>query len=959
MAGSAAAAAGAIGKFPLLGKVTSGLSSGMGMLFKMPGIAFKQVFGAFKSLQKRELAPVLAVAPTAATATSYIFSILWNILLILLLFFSPYAFKYIQRNYDRISKKIAARVKKVEDQWYEDHSDAGIRNTIIKWTVWPLWLLVDVFVFGILGGIAIALKFLVQHLFQVILLIILAVVFLTVEANYVPIVHSANTATIYAEEAAMQTQLILLKLQSFWNIIIVPLNEVTWVSVKTIIITLKYTTQDDSSVLGRRLTSDDDNNVIIDAVTTAVFSLTQIQYALDKAKLFIFELIMIILSPIINIVLQIFVSLAAKAICIMADPICAIIEVIAELFYLIVNGVLKLISIFGVSFSVDRSAFFYCKPTDFRSPNLARGCGGGIFASDPIGAWYSQLESDASSSRRLLSCTQEYDFFVERLDGKTIHKGKQKCPYTIRASDKTLNAIQMHSFGIHSGCYHLCTDNILYEVCHQDEHKIEKIGTCNDRGGVQQVNATKAIEHGRVLIENDGDMSMVDFLNMLKKTPRHFTVGNVDCDMDYPDMTFYGIASKVFCLGGYFGKKVDFSNKFKKESFTFGQQGRRLGEDDASNKAITGKFEEFQKDLIKLQHSLRMYQSFDGGVSVRRRLEKTMSVIDRRTVDLNETRAHIANLLEPIEPRKRRSLREETFGTCSGEDDYPCPSSRGKFMCVKLEDREKCPQVDTNKEGVTYWEKFNSLLFSLGLVRFDLMGYLRDARDCYDRYDLYPETLPFRATMREMEAALGTENQIVFCPGMNRPLNFEKVDIDRKGINRIVSDLCDPETEPTVTSGEHANNGEYVCSCKWYYDITSDINSRVYSFETVQLFNMFMNALITLQLGFEVIIFNQVPFVNDCWVWFWTLDMMPDIDARFVHFFGNGALPGVTYSRRFACAGLKAGSLIMTIIFCLSVYILFISTGPLREVLSKHFAGIKNVLKRKIKEEKIDKQKKL
>lgn len=191
---------------------------------------------------------------------------------------------------------------------------------------------------------------------------------------------------------------------------------------------------------------------------------------------------MIILSPIFNIVLQIVVGIAAKAICIMADPICAIIEVIAELFFLIVNGVLKLIPFFNLS--VDRSAFFYCKPNDFRSNNLARSWGGGIFTLDPLGAWYSQLDSDAST---------------------------------------------------------------------------------------------------------------------------------------------------------------------------------------------------------------------------RRRLEKTMSMIDRKTVDLNQTNTHVANLLQPIEPRRRRSLVEETFGTCNGENDYPCPSSRGKFICVKLEDRDKCPKVDMNREGVTYW----------------------------------------------------------------------------------------------------------------------------------------------------------------------------------------------------------------------------------------------------------------
>lgn len=953
MAQAAVATGASSGGIPFVSKITSGISSGFGMITKFGSTAFSQFTSSVFKLKKQELGPVLAVAPAVTTATSYLWTILWNILLIVFLFVSPYALKYIQRNFKRISDKFTARVKRIEDQWYGDHSDSSIQTTITKWLIWPIWLGLDILV-AILQGVALVLEYLVKHLFQIIVLIILAVIFVTVEANYVSIFHSVNTVTIYGEEAAMQVQLILLKLQSFWNIIIVPLNEVTWVSVKTIIITLKYTTDSDMSVFGRRLTSDDDNNVIIEGVGNAVFSLTQIQYALDKVKLFVFELVMIILSPIFNIVLQIVVGIAAKAICIMADPICAIIEIIAELFYLIVNGVLKLIPFFNLS--VDRSAFFYCKPNDFRSNNLARSCGGGIFSLDPLGAWYSQLDSDASSSRRLLSCTQEYDFFVERLDGKTIHKGKQKCPYSIRASDKTLNAIQMHSFGIHDGCYDLCTDNILYEVCHEDEHKVTRAGTCDDRGGIQHVNKTVAVkQERRVLADLDNEIDMFDFIETLKKTPRHFTVGNINCDMSNADTSFYGVASKVFCLAGYIGTKVDLSSQLSKDSFNF-RNGRRLAEEH-DNKAKL-KIEEFQKDLIKLQHSLRLYQSFDGSVSTRRRLEKTMSMIDRKTVDLNQTNTHVANLLQPIEPRKRRSLVEETFGTCNGENDYPCPSSRGKFICVKLEERDKCPKVDTNREGVTYWEKFNAMLFDLGLVRFDLMGYLRDAKECYDRYDTYPETLPFRATVREMEAAVGTDNQIVFCPGMNRPLNFERVDIDRKGINRIVSDLCDPETEPTITSGENAGNGEYVCSCKWYYEINADVNSKVFSFETVQMHNMFMNSLITLQLGFEVIIFNQVPFVNDWWVWFWTLDAMPHIDHRFVHFFGHFGLPGVTYSRRFACAGLKAGSLIITIIFIMCVRILFVALGPMREILKKHFKGLKNVLKQKIKEEKSQKKKK-
>lgn len=950
------AAAGAASKsFLSLSTLTSGLWSSIGMISKLPGIALKQFNSAVFNLKNKEAAPVIAVAPAALSTTSYIFSVLWNIIIIFILFFSPFAFKFLQKKYKRFTERLATKVKNVEDQWYEDHSDSGISNKITKWVAWPFWVFVNVWI-AVMQGIVIASSFLVRNLFIVIVLIIFAIVFLTIEANYVPIFHSVNTATIYGEEAAMQIQLILLKLQSFWNIIIVPLNEVTWFSVKTIIITLKYTTQEDSSVLGRRLTSDDDNNIILDAISASVFSLVQIQYAMDKVKLFIFELTMIILSPIINIILQIFVGLAAKTICIIADPICAIIEVLAEVFFLITNGILKFISFFGIRLSVDRSAFFYCKPSDFKSPNLARSCGGGIFSLDPIGAWYSQLESDASSSRRLLSCTKEYDFFVERLDGKTIHKGKQKCPYAVRASDRNLNAIQMHSFGIHTGCYHLCTDNSLYEVCQEQEHNVTKIGMCDDSGGIQQVNITRR----RVLeVESEADITMTDFINMLKKTPKHFIVGNVECDMNNLDNTFYGMASKVFCLAGYFGKKIDFSKQFTRDSFDFGQKqqrGRRL---DDSNTDLKGKLESFQGDLIKLQHSLRIYKSFGKEVNTRRRLEKTLSTIDRQVVDLNRTRSHVAHLFEPIEPRKRRSLVEETFGTCNGEDDYPCPSSRGVFKCVKLEDRESCPKIDVNREGVTYWEKFNALLFSLGLVRFDLMSYMRDARDCYNRYDLYPETLPFRATMREMEAALGTENQIVFCPGMNRPINFEKVEIDRKGINRIVSDLCDPLTEPVITSGANANNGEYVCSCRWYYDITADINSRVFSFETVQIHNILANALITLQLGLEVIIFNQVPYVNDSWVWFWTLDMMPHIDEPFIHFFGNGALPGVTYSRRFACAGLKAGSLFMSIIFILSVYILIISTGPLREMIIKHFKGVLGVLKRRIKEERKMRKKKL
>jgi hypothetical protein len=901
---------------------------------------------AITNVHKSKFSPLTGVASYAGSAGSYVIGLAFFVFWCLIVYLFPFALSYFSKSWGNTARRWKKYAKQKEEDWYADHVEASY---LTKIALYPFWLLLDI-VSAVFIGVGKALIFLSTHLFQVVLLLILCVLGLVIEANYVSMFHAVNTTTIYGEEAVMQFQRLLEKLSSLWYIIIVPLNERWWYNFSILRITYRSIGNPDTAVLGRRLTTDDDNNGLLDTITDVVFGGVQIMYTVDKFQLLIFEIVMTIIGVIYQTVLSFLLSLAAKAVCAIAGvgspDFCTIREIIGELLYKVLQLIYLIVNaiFFGGIGSPPRTGI-ECGAGSFTSLGEGFGeqCGSpaGIFGFEPAGSFFSGLSSSASSQRRVLSCSHEYDFFVERLDGRVIHKGKQMCPYTQKAKDPLKNAQQMHSLGIHTDCFDLCTDNVLFEVCHSPngEHKVEKTGTCESKNknkneytsGIK--NETYDVIYRRRL---EGAKSMLNLVDELRKGPHQFTLGDLDCDLSFPDTTIYHTAAKMFCIGGRIASRFDVQAMFQKY-----HSGRNLQTDDDEDtkkslwspdviSGIRRSLVNLQLHLLEVQHTTRMYQSAPNGRS--RRLEDTFTRINNRDVDLNETRTHVERLLMPLEIRQRRSLVEETFGTCQGEDDYPCPGARGVFKCVKLEDRNTCPEIDLNQEGVSYFEKFNYYLFHLGLIRVDLMSYAKEFSDCYDIYDRNPSLLPFRSTKSAMDDAIAGD-KILYCPGMSVPLDFKAVEIDRKGINRIASNLCDPGQET-----------EYACSCRWYYDITTSLNSKVYSFESVQLRAIFVNTFISLQLIFQYALSHTLygGTVDTVWVWFWTLPAMPDWDGRFIHVFGDfGLPPEVTIGRRFACAGLKLGSVFTTFVFILAVYLTYIVAREVIRVIFKHVGVVK------------------
>ncbi len=364
----------------------------------------------------------------------------------------------------------------------------------------------------------------------------------------------------------------------------------------------------------------------------------------------------------------------------------------------------------------------------------------------------------------------------------------------------------------------------------------------------------------------------------------------------------------------------------------FRRPGRNL--EEGSITRIKEKIQVLYEYLKHTNRFLRVYHESDSEKPMARRLDDTVNLLHPRARSLFEdTKAKVEKIMEAIAPRQRRQLIEPTFGTCTGETDYPCPGIRGKFMCVKVEDRHTCPQVNLNEAGVSYMDRLHYYLHNIGQFKLDLYEVAREFDECWSEYEQNPSTLPFRATKAEVVAA---GDKIKYCLLMQQPIEFRFSAIDRKGINRISSMLCDVEEE-----------GEYACNCGWYHSIEIEVESKIWSFLSVQLYYIFLDFITTTQLLLDVLLFSHLPFMNDIWKWFWTLPSMPTTTSpQFVGFFGDYGLPNVTYERRFACAGAKSGSFLFVIMFIVTIYLMILVWRPTLRMLNREVMKLKKNTKK-------------
>jgi hypothetical protein len=741
-----------------------------------------------------------------------------------------------------------------------------------------------------------------------------------IEHNYVDMLDGVNTATVAAENLALQGGRMLNVSLDVWDAVAPYKNEEIRNMIESSTVLCTVFCPDDVRTGARRLADYTSNSKLkpyIRTLASVVRRMTFFTFVQNRFKLAILTIVLFCLKPFLtdpNVILDPLQIITSKLSCLLfggfrCGPL-EIINFVANAFVKWLNGWLPV----HITFNND----WACKAGELEGIS-AQECGGLLSDLTPKGATFVNLVNTRRLSEvtreAMLECNQHPldGSWIERLNGKIVHKSKyNKCPLSRHVfRDEFSNVKQFNRLDIHDECYTVCLHQVAYRSCHSVEngHMRELIGGCG--GGEEIVNEHQARRSLTSLFPDSlftwtkrPEIKVEKVERELSENPLHFTtseqliaylqkgmvekptftVNGMTCTLSpLTGLTYPQIEAYLFCRASLFlSQHMDqvtvYLRSMVTKPTTPSDFRRSLSTATPQWQAnFKEKMNEVTSSLQSMRKYIRLLHSTDKTLDLDERIDDMIEVVNYRPSR--------RMLMERTE-RGLQAIEVKNVGWCSGENMFPCVTGE----CVPMEDRDLCPVADMNDPETGFMVKMGSLVQAASTMEIDPQAIFEDAKNCYGGYSTNPGSIP--TTASNMENGDGE-----FCIGMAPPNPLRAPSIEIQGINRLLSTQCVNEFN------------QNMCQCDYFWRTALSYENFGMTYTNIDIWRKTINALMWVHSIFQYVFDFFNPGLELAWMWF--LEVFASLNQYprwVVFFFDNLGYNYYTPGWKLVCTTVYSGS---------------------------------------------------